>query len=147
MKEPPQQVSESVRRLNPHLYSALNSHSVAPTTHPDPSGGIKTPKRIRQSSKPLLNKLETEWGEALKSAYSNPVPQAVGFRLGNGVVYWPDFVSLECCMAWEVKGNQPIQDDSVVKIKVAARLFPGITWILVWKDKVTKDWCTQKVLP
>lgn len=104
-------------------------------------------KRIRQSSKPLLNKLEAEWGEALKAAYSNPVPQSVGFRLGNGVVYWPDFVSLECCMAWEVKGNQPIQDDSVVKIKVAARLYPQITWVLVWRDKITKDWCEQVVLP
>lgn len=106
----------------------------------------KPTKRIRQSTKPLLNKLEQEWFDYATAIYHERImPQSLGFRLGNGVVYWPDFVSHSFTHAWEIKGRQPIQDDSVVKIKVAARLYPQIKWSLVWKEG--GHWKDQIVLP
>lgn len=141
MNQIPTQVSESVRRKNPHLYGP------APV-YDNTYERSKPAKRIRQSSKPVLNKLEQGWLDYAKRQFAHERPimaQSIGFRLGNGVVYWPDFVSESFTHAWEIKGRQPIQDDSVVKIKVAARLFPQIEWRLVWKN-FNGAWVEQKVL-
>lgn len=113
-----------------------------------------SPKRIRQSSKPLLNKLETEWFAVLNAQFPNfprPRAQAKRYRLGNGIWYKPDFSASswpgdgpakETC--WEVKGPHAFRG-GLENLKVAAGLYPEIRWILVWKEK--GRWQQQNVLP
>ena len=146
----PTHPNESFRKRNPHLYPEYMKREHVfdrfvkefDKHHPQP----QPPKRIRQSTKPLMNKLEQEWlNYRVATCHDNPIPQSIGFRLGNGVVYWPDFVAPHFTSAWEIKGKQSLQDDSVVKIKVAARLYPSIRWVLVWKHN--GQWQEQVVLP
>lgn len=145
MKEPPQQVSESVRRLNPHLYGAQKSQALAPTTHPEPLEGIKTPKRIRQRSKPLLNVLEGEFMSYVEEHTDVClIPQSIRFMLGNGIWYKPDFVCLSPLMCYEVKGPFAHRG-GFENLKVAAHQYPQFTWRLVWKD--TGRWQEQIILP
>lgn len=116
----------------------------------------KAPRRLRQKSKPLLNKLETEYFNLIEHKFPNFPPiraQAKTFRLCNGVRYTPDLScsywpvedgpSTETC--WEIKGPKS-WDDAIVKIKMAAHEFPEICWRFVWKDPA-KGWIEQRVLP
>lgn len=115
---------------------------------------LKLKKRIRQSSKPLLNKLEMEWLHKLESKYGpgKVRSQAKKFKLANGCWYCPDFTMTVKLYgtdsgwetAWEVKGKHA-WEDAMVKLKVAAHQWPEVRFILVWK----KDgiWCTEEVLP
>ena len=115
------------------------------------TGGIvkPTPKRIRQSSKPKSNKLESDYGNLLKAMFpSNEVlEQAVTFRLANGVRYTPDWVMLaevDGLYCYEIKGRKS-WDDSIVKLKVAASTYPKVHWYLC--DKPDGSWREQEVLP
>lgn len=104
-----------------------------------------SPKRIRQSSKPLLNKLETEFRRhrLIGDGY---VDQAVRFRLGNGIWYKPDFVwfGTGTTVVYEVKGPHAFRG-GLENLKVAASLYPQISWRLVWKEDGL--WKQQVVLP
>lgn len=115
----------------------------------------KQSKRIRQSSKPLLNKLEAEWFAALKKGMPDTAHikcQSLRFRLGNGIWYKPDFVCFYldhsmlsmCCEAHEVKGPHAFRG-GFENLKVAASLYPEIRWLLVWKED--GQWKQQDVLP
>lgn len=107
----------------------------------------KTGTRIRQSKKPLMNKLEQSfWNERLSLRYPKAKPQAVRFKLGNGVNYTPDFVdlSVQPVKAWEVKGPHS-WDDAMVKLKLAAAIWAEVRWRLVWKKD--GQWMEQEVLP
>jgi hypothetical protein len=110
-------------------------------------------KRIRQDSKPLLNKLEQEFFDYLTAEYDveNLRAQAITYRIGNGVRFTPDLTghiwnppAEPHFTAWEVKGKHA-WDDALVKLKVAAGLYPEIDWILVWKEN--GEWKEQRVLP
>lgn len=143
----PNNPSESLRRLNPHLFGVTTAPLPAPAT------------RIRQASKPRMNKLEQEWFNILNvqyPAYPRPRPQAVRFEIASGCHYTPDVfaiswpnefgpVSPAMPTAWEVKGKK-MWDDAVVKIKVAARVWPDITWIMCWKEP-NGQWQTQRIMP
>ena len=124
-------------------------------------GGIVSPtpklKRIRQSSKPVMNELETEFYATIKDRYPNfpkPRPQSVTFKLANGVRYTPDFFTTcwprpmgngqHKAVAWEVKGPW-FTDDAAVKLKVFAAEYQDILVILAWKDNGA--WQQQEVLP
>lgn len=108
----------------------------------------RTPKRIRQSSKPLLNQLETEFLVRLHDVYPSLKirPQAKRYRLANGIWYKPDFtaVTVDGEMAWEVKGPHAFRG-GFENLKVAASSYPEIRWILVWKEN--GQWQEQEVLP
>lgn len=113
----------------------------------------KLPKRIRQSSKPLMNKLETEWYEQLKFLYANTTIhiQAKRYKLANGIWYKPDFTV--CAdgghfsgeVAWEVKGPKAWRG-GFENLKVVAHQWPQVQFLLVWKDK-QGQWQQQEVLP
>lgn len=113
-------------------------------------GGIEkpAPKRIRQSSKPLLNKLETEWFNICKQAYPEDchvVPQGIRFMLGNGIWYKPDIVVFGVSVyAYEVKGPHAFRG-GFENLKVAAHKYQHISWSLVWKEN--GQWQEQKVQP
>jgi hypothetical protein len=110
-------------------------------------------KRIRQSSKPLLNGLETECLAFLRSIPNVGIihPQAKRYRLGNGIWYKPDFTFMHendensvCEWAVEVKGPHAFRG-GFENLKVAASLYPEMWWVLMWKAK--GDWLQQRVLP
>lgn len=128
-------VSESTKRANPQLFVNVVVPQCAPPK-----------KRIRQSSKPLMNKLETEWLRELEVGGVRRIrPQAITFRLANGLRFTPDFTGWQGddLVAWEVKGPYA-REDSLVKLKVAAATYPDVIWRLVWKDE-QKQWCSQEV--
>jgi hypothetical protein len=145
MKEVPQNVSESVRKRNPHLYSVILEDGSVGTTTVNP-----TPKRIRQDTKPLLNKLELEYWGVLKRIYTEGpdriICQAIRFQLANGLWYKPDFVVFtyagpDC---YEVKGPHAFRG-GFENLKMAARLYPFLKWKLAWKENGI--WKEQVVLP
>jgi hypothetical protein len=139
MKEIPTNVSESTKKRNPHLYQSSTVYADAVI------------RRIKQRTKPLLNKLEQEWHD-YAFAFSLVCVQAITFRLANGVRYTPDFFSFDWPStgefnrptAWEVKGPWAT-DDAIAKVKMFAMAYPEIRVILVWKDD-NKQWCQQRVL-
>jgi len=111
-------------------------------------------KRIRQSSKPLLNKLEADFLRHLQAVYfATPIhSQAKRYRLGNGIWYKPDFTAQFLNTetdrhqeyAWEVKGPHAFRG-GFENLKVAASTWPEVRWILVWKEH--GEWRDQIILP
>lgn len=142
-------ISESVRKRNPHLYPNPEEHSGMTTLTVQVPVPPK-PKRIRQSSKPLMNKLETEYFEVLKQRkhIENIRAQSITFRLANGCRFTPDLTCnlaiSQRQLAIDVKGEHA-WEDALVKIKVAASTYPEIQWFLVWKENGV--WQEQAVLP
>ena len=143
MSSIPSNPSDTLRRLNPHLYG---SHPQGKTLC---EVSADEPKMLRQSSKPKLNKTEADYGRRLRMAHPEAwvTEQAVTFRIGNGVRYTPDFTvfhpfggGVDC---HEVKGY--MRDDAAVKLKVAASEYPFVKWTLAWKSN--HQWQTQVVLP
>lgn len=143
------QTSKDVQALNRDLARVIPGPNECQIT----AGGLVKPcpklprKRIRQSSKPLLNKLEAEyqlWVEA--NTEYKLIPQAIRFRLGNGIWYKPDFTILVpyALMAIEVKGPHAFRG-GLENLKVAASLYPQVWWKLVWKEG--NHWYEQRVLP
>lgn len=138
MKEPPQQVSESVRRLNPHLYGAPKSQALAPTTHPEPPGGIKTPKQ----PKPRLNKRETLWKAVLvERGTIGLCEQAITLRLDPPFKsYTPDlaYVDEAGLVLVEVKGPHRFREKGIAKAALAAKTYPQFRFELA--DWTGKEW-------
>ena len=103
--------------------------------------------RIRQDSKPLMNKLETQWFNQLGSLAStrNLRAQAIRVKLANGLWFKVDITceidgKMTC---FEVKGPFAFRG-GFENLKSAASLFPEWDWFLVWKDD--GQWKSQKVL-
>lgn len=111
---------------------------------------VSVPKRIRQSSKPLMNKLETQFWRVLCLEFGDPqvMPQALKLKLGNGIFYTPDFVVTQpgvgIVRCYEVKGPHAFRG-GFENLKVAAHQWLHVKWYLVWKDG--PHWRTQQVLP
>ncbi len=137
---------DNVKRSNPkanaHLFPTLSESKFAAAKSID-----KVVKRIRQSGKPLLNKLESEFLAYKQARYPNDVfhCQAITFKLANGLRFTPDVVSFESGIAWEVKGPHAF-DGALDKLKMAAAVYNDFSWILAWKDKAG-NWQQQHVLP
>jgi len=116
---------------------------------PSKSAGQETSKRIRQSSKPEMNKLETRFLDHLKALYPSMslYTQSIRFKLGNGIHYKPDvftpvFEDSPAC--WEVKGEHAFRG-GFENLKVAASKYPDFKWFLVWEQ--CGHWQEQLVLP
>jgi hypothetical protein len=111
---------------------------------------IPTSKRVRQDSKPLLNKLEAEYLSMISALYPEIIfrAQCLRWRLGNGIFYKPDFVAIgfrgDPMTCIEVKGPHAFRG-GFENLKVAASLYPFIKWILVWKEN--NVWKEQEILP
>lgn len=109
-------------------------------------------KRIRQATKPMLNKLEQEAMDWLNGdVYINWTlqPHAMTLYLANGCKYTVDIAGCDPdkrprIVCWEVKGPK-VWDDSIVKLKVAAHEFPNLEFHLIWKEN--GKWLEQVVLP
>jgi hypothetical protein len=114
-------------------------------------------KRIRQSAKPLMNKLEQEFFKRLETrgADCSTFPligslraQALKFKIANNAFYKPDITGF-CdgrLHAWEVKGNKGKNiDRGKLALKVAASAWPEVVFILAWKTD--GQWNEQRILP
>ncbi len=115
--------------------------------HSTEKDSVEPEKRIRQSTKPLMNGLETAfYNEFLLGRYppEKIQIQAITVRLANGLRYTPDFFTLSDLIAWEVKGKW-VDGDSFPKLKMAAAVFPEVRWWLAWKTE--NGWQRQDVLP
>ena len=153
----PTNPSESFRKRNQHLYGGSVP---APVKVVDSATGRisfneKSPRRIRQDQKPLMNGLETKLftvllaGEWYGRRVSNLRGQAMRFKLSNGAWYKPDITCLmdgqQTC--FECKGPKQMKsmDRAMLVIKVAAFQYPEITWFLAWQENGV--WAYQKILP
>ena len=117
----------------------------------DPDGNLldrrSHRKRIRQSSKPLMNKLETEFFNCYPKDSPCINVQSIRFKLGNGIWYKPDFVFIRPSGTWtcyEIKGPHAFRG-GFENLKVAASKYPLIQWVLSWKQFDT--WQSQIILP
>lgn len=166
MKAIPQDVSESTRRRNPHLYGPMPAEQAARVMasgkHPlayvgataaDLLASISDGQRVRQDRSPKLGRWEQEWHDmvALDKRFANVRGQSLRFRLANGAWYKPDVTAtgypdglLNC---FEVKGGKRMKGvpKGVLALKVAAAQYPECRWWLVWKESGV--WRKQEVLP
>ena len=142
MSNLPNQPSASTIARNPHLYGAPLIETAKSVMERQP---VKP--RIRQSSKQLMNKLETECLLHLKSIepYSDCwISQGIRFRLGNGIWYKPDLMNHAMSVVVEVKGPHAFRG-GLENLKVAAGLYPWLEWWLMWK--ANSEWQQQIVKP
>jgi hypothetical protein len=148
----PSNPSKSFIARNPHLYGGAERHNNLPAVKPQVRENGAATKRIRQDTKPLLNKLETQWLEEMKHRWPEAkiYPQSVRFKLANGVWYKPDFFMFgfgRWPCAFECKGPKKVKGVSkgLLALKCAASLYPEINFSLVWKEGGL--WKQQAVLP
>lgn len=84
-----------------------------------------------------LNKLEKAWLRHLEMlGFPWIGVQAITLKLADDTRYTPDFMVIDAngqLVAYETKGW--MRDDAAVKLKVAARLYRFIRFVLVQKDK------------
>lgn len=144
----PDQIKSAVPRASAS-FLALNGLSWSFKAANAPTGQGKA--RIRQNSAGL-NKTEQAFFDWLKATYPNRThySQAITLKLGNGVRYTVDFVSVlqyargEAFLnAYECKGFA--RDDAIVKLKVAASMYSWLIFHLVTRKGGT--WQIQEVLP
>ena len=104
-------------------------------------------KRIRQSAKPLENKLEREFREYLERQYPHVkiYAQAKRYRLANGLWYKPDCVFFLDGRetVYECKGPHAFRG-GFENLKMAATTYQDSDWWLAWK--VDGEWQLQRVL-
>ncbi len=95
--------------------------------------------RIRRHTPGTMNRMEEAFAEQLKLRKQSGEIQdyqfeAVKLRLAKSTFYTCDFIVLgDHITFYEVKGFK--EDDAMVKIKVAAQLFPWFEFILVTRDR------------
>lgn len=122
-----------------------------PLAPPPPFLGVAKGNRVRQSSKPLMNKLESDCFAMLAATglFDRLRAQAKRFRLGNGIWFKVDITGIDTRdgrdTAWEVKGPHAWQS-GIQPLKVAAGLYPEIRWLLIWKGE-KGAWKQQEILP
>ena len=93
------------------------------------------------------NKLEAAFAAILRA--ENPGirirEQSVTLLIANGCRYTPDIFAVVAgqMTAWETKGF--LREDAAVKIKVAAKEWPEITFFLIWRRAGV--WNRQRILP
>jgi hypothetical protein len=134
-----QMQAEDAGRLKPWKPSA-------PMPTPEPASKSKTSATLLRQNTKGPNKLEAAFAAVLRA--ENPGvqirEQAVTLLLANGVRYTPDMMILEPGRqeAWETKGH--MRDDAACKLKIAASIWPQITFWLVWRKAGV--WHRQRIL-
>lgn len=144
------EVEPGVFRKPPPGTAASGVVTTGGIVQPTPLREIK--KRLKQSSKPLMNKLEESFlheyilPRLAQSQIHLVKTQALRFRLANGLWYKPDFVVLfdHPVRAYEVKGPHAFRG-GFENLKMAATTYPELRWVLAWKEN--GEWKLQDVLP
>jgi hypothetical protein len=147
----PQNVSESTRRKNPHLYGGLDiakKGSEATTITGFKGQEIVTNLVLQKSTdEQKLNKTEKAFLAYLQMLnYFWIGTQNITLKLGFDTRFTCDFYAIGFngeLIGFEVKGH--MEDDARVKLYTAARQFPWIKFKLVRKTK--NGWDIQDVKP
>jgi hypothetical protein len=98
-------------------------------------------------SKPRMNRTETELYGILKArGYDRVDFEAITLTLGTGSRYTPDFLCVqgEKVTFFEAKGAF-IREAALVRLKVAARMYPEFTFILA--QKKAGKWTEKRIEP
>ncbi len=138
----------------PPRYQEQIRQQLAAVPRPKPnSAAILTPSRpvrrptLRQQSGDALNGLERAFLAHLAVRKLGEVlTQAITLKIANGVRYTPDFVEVRYStglIAYEVKGF--MRDDAAVKIKVAASLYPWISFFLATRPRGAAAWRIERI--
>lgn len=134
--KPPQNVSDTVRKLNPSIYGHPVSGYVPPPAELTVEQVAALPF-IANTDEAKLNKTEKEYLQYIRClGFAWIGVQNITLKLGHDCRYTPDFVTVDVnghMDVREVKGF--FRDDAKVKIAVAARLFPWMTFQVVRKTK------------
>lgn len=130
----PTNISEAVKRRNPNLFKTPQCVK----EHPAPKTAFVTATALAVSTdEGKLNKTERQYLVFLRHLGFTWIGiQNVTLKLAHDCRYTPDFVVVDSAgyiQAREVKGF--MRDDALVKLKVAARMFPFIEFIVVRKTK------------
>lgn len=132
-----------VRARNPHLFAGGDVRPMVATV-----AAAAPKKRLRQSSKPVMNKLESDYYKVLQRVFPGCEIkiQAMKLKLATGLNYTPDFIVFghTHLVAIETKGKW-IDGDSIPKLKMAAATWPMIKFRLVWREG--SIWHEQGILP
>ena len=160
MKTPPAG-SASFRALNPDLAKMRLTCEALPVISAFEKAVVivDNKKRVRQSAKPLMNKLEARFLDYLKAANPRDCDriraQAKRYKIGSGAWYKPDFTALSFQwggvrhveIAFEVKGPRGMknQDRGYLALKCAAAAWPEVWFYLVWFE--AGRWQQQRILP
>jgi hypothetical protein len=136
-------------------YNAFLARSSTAKPIPDNNGIVMTLLSV-STDEQKLNKTERAYLAHLRSiGYDWIGIQCITLKLGDDCRYTPDLWTIESqdsnmpmargrLVAREVKGF--MRDDALVKIKVAARMFPFVVFVLVRRQK-SGGWDTQIVKP
>ena len=143
----------SVRELNRVAWE--KAHELARTAAAPPPTAPKAGRRLRQDTKPMLNKLETRALDYLRAIHPSLrwKTQALRFMLANGLWYKPDLIAFlygdpeHWMVAYEVKGPHSFRG-GFENLKMAASRYPDIAWFLIWEESPRSNrWLTQEILP
>lgn len=129
----PNNPSDSTKRRNPHLYLLKRAEPIA------------NPPQLRLGlpGEGGLNKTETRYLAWLKTLKDDWIGiQCLRFQLAEKCWYLPDFVAydlhglraIDVKAFWKSMGKPGILDDSLVKIKCSARMYPWCRFILAWEQ-------------
>lgn len=143
MKAIPQEVSESTRKRNPHLYDPHYQLLCDVSCH----GTMNEPPK---PIKPRLNKTETRWKAVLESrGVTGIMEQAITLRLD------PPFKSYKPDLAYhtptgglcfvEVKGPHRFRKAGIAKAALAAKTYPQFRFELA--DWTGKEWKESVLSP
>lgn len=155
MKTQAQEMAEALAKLNAKPSAGKNSSR---------AGGVT--RAVRQQEGDGMNKAERAAFEYLRDVYFGVreprrgnaeefriTPHGLTFLLGNGVRFIPDVIVQAGgrIHAFEVKAMRGrrvhVEDDAAVKVKLAASIWPAVTFTLMWMNKRTGGWEMQEMLP
>jgi len=134
------QLTDLPRHMQDQVSAQLHAAPAAPAS------SIKVAIKAKPSAdESKLNKLESAWLAVLRADITLAWVgvHALTFKIGDDCRYTPDFIALNLdgeLIAYETKGF--MRDDARVKLKVAARMFPFVGFVLV--ERKAGAWiCTE----
>ena len=117
------------------------------------TGAIQAPKSKRPKAPKVAgpNKTEQRFWDAMSLRLLQVAYEPITLKLGADCRYTPDFgYPVEGpTRFYEVKGTSKktgkprVEDDALVKIKVAAKMFPAYKFIMVWE--VNGEWQEKEI--
>lgn len=108
--------------------------------------------KVKAAPKPRMNLTEASYGSILEAMKRKGEIRDYGFerlrlRLADNTWYWPDFdvICLDgSVQIHEVKGGF-IREDSWLKIKIAADLYPHWSFWLCQRKRKSEPWTVKQV--
>lgn len=123
--------------------------SPPPSVPPVPKGPVKLKRRMKVDELGCNQTERLFLEEFLRPAYDGVGIERITLKLAEGCRYTPDFDTIDDegrITFWDTKGGK-IWDDAIVKIKVAARLYPWARFIVAQKKNKKSPWTFTEYPP